>query len=155
MRSVIGPSPGRRPHGVRDLRAYLCGSWRVSRKLWDKKRQQCGVFHGTVAFSQADDALLYREQGRLRFGGFEGFAYRGYRFEFTSRRRARIRFDDGRLFHFLDLTSGHFETTYDCGLDEYLGVFTALASDRWEARWRVRGVRKDLLIDSHYTKSEI
>lgn len=158
---MLAEAPARRlrtpvpSYRVSDLHAYLCGGWKLSRTLWDEKRRQRGEFRGTAAFRPTDGMLLYQEQGRLRFGEFDGLAHRVYRFEFTSRHRARVRFDDGGLFHTLELTRGNFETTYRCGTDAYVGVFTVSAPHRWASRWRVRGARKDLLIDSHYLKTEV
>jgi len=143
-----------RVHPVEDLHSFLRGRWVISRMLWDEKRRQRGEFRGIAALSPDGGMLIYRERGRMRFGVFDGLAYRTYRYEFTTDHRACVRFDDGRLFHSLDLTRGSFETSYKCGTDEYVGAFTVSALDRWRSRWRVRGARKDLLIDSRYVKAD-
>jgi len=155
---VVRASPARlsfasRLHGVTDLRPFLEGGWRIVRTLRDKKRRTRGTFHGAASFSPSGQALRYREDGRVKFGGFDGSAFREYHYAFPSSHCAHVCFADGHLFHVLDLTRGHFETTYACGPDTYEGLFTVPAADRWEARWKVCGERKELNIVSCYEKS--
>lgn len=146
---------------VADLRAYLAGSWTISRTMEDRRRGALGRFEGQAGFtSEGEDLLAYREVGRLALGGFETVAHRRYLYAFPAPRaaphrpphRAEVRFADGRPFHDLDLSDGLWTAGHRCAPDTYRGRFRALGPDRWWARWIVTGPRKDQVLESLFTR---
>jgi len=151
---------------VADLRAYLAGSWTISRTLEDRRRGARGSFAGRAGFAPEGEGLLaYREEGRLALGGFETVAHQHYRYAFPAppwvgRRapqrtphRAEVRFADGRPFHDLDLSDGLWTAGHRCAPDTYRGRFRALGPDRWWVRWIVTGPRKNQVLESLFSRA--
>lgn len=138
---------------VNDLRKFLEGKWEVSRQIDDRRLDQLGRFDGSAGFAVDGDDLIYDEDGELRLGTHKGPAFQTYRYTFPSKRQAEVCFADGRPFHDLDLSNGAWACTHLCGEDRYEGAFTALDRDSWRVIWRVRGPRKDLRLDSHYSRA--
>ena len=140
-------------HRVADLRAYLSGSWRIDRRFDDRRHALDGTMLGEAQFSAEADALLYREQGQITFGAYQGTAEQEHRYDFPDgARRASVYFADGRPFHELDLSNGTALVSHACGDDLYKGRFVALDDDRWESRWTIAGPRKDQRILTRYTR---
>lgn len=137
-------------HSVPDLGEYLTGRWRITRTMRDDRASLKGGLTGELTIEPGGDgALDWREQGRLDFGGYKGPAYRNYFIEIEPRQDpARVLFEDGRLFHDLDLKTGAWRTRHPCAEDMYHGLFLALSPHAWLTRWRVAGPRKRQRIDS-------
>lgn len=150
MASATTPAPQGVP--VIDLRAYLEGEWSIRRTVADRRQAARGTFNGRGTFSPRGGGLLYREEGNLNLGGVETSAYRSYTYHFTHAHRAEVRFDDGRLFHRLDLSAGTFEAEHVCGDDTYRGAFVSYGPNQWRVRWRVSGPCKDQALDSLYIR---
>lgn len=146
-----GPPP-RFP--VDDLRAYLRGTWRLTRQIRDSRADADGCFEGSVSLTDCPEGLRYREDGELSIAGYRGAAWRCYAFRFPSDDRAEVTFPGGRHFHSLDLRRGIWEVLHRCGQDRYRGTFEACAEDRMRVIWRIRGPRKDLLLDSWLTRDD-
>ena len=141
------------PLYISHLRAFLEGKWKVVRQIDDRRLDQVGGFEGSAGFAVDGDDLIYEEDGELRLGSHKGPAFQTYRYSFPSNQRAEVCFADGRPFHDLDLTSGHWACRHLCGDDCYEGAFTALDRASWRVVWSVRGPRKDLRLDSHYSRA--
>lgn len=134
---------------IADLRAYLEGAWSVDRELRDGERR--GRFQGVATFRAEDGGIWWDEDGEIDFGAFRGPAHR--RLRLVPRGTAwEVRFEDGRHFHLLDLSSGHCDAGHDCGADRYDGTFDVLAPDAFEVVWVVRGPAKDQRIVSRYRR---
>ncbi len=142
---------------VADLRAYLAGAWQIRRVLNDKLRGEPGSFEGRAIFApEQDHTLAYREEGCLELGGFETLAHQSYLYAFPATHRAHraeVRFADGRAFHALDLSNGHWSAEHVCGADLYRGRFRAEGADRWSVLWTVTGPRKDQALESLFTRA--
>ena len=139
---------------VADLRAYLTGAWEIRRTLEDSLRGARGGFDGRAAFTpDTGGGLAYREEGRLTLGGFETLAHQSYRYGFPALSLAEVRFDDGRPFHELDLSAGHWEAEHLCAADLYRGRFRAEGPERWAVTWTVTGPRKDQRLESLFTRA--
>jgi hypothetical protein len=142
---------------VADLRAYLVGAWVIRRTLDDRRGGQQGRFVGRAVFApEQDHALAYREEGCLELGGFETLAHQSYLYAFPApyrAHRAEVRFADGRAFHALDLSNGHWSAEHVCGADLYRGRFRAEGADRWSVLWTVTGPRKDQALESLFTRA--
>jgi hypothetical protein len=149
---ATGGEPEPQVHLVPDLHAFLAGTWRVARRLWDHRLGHRGSYEGEAVFALEGEGLAYRETGLLRLGAHEGVASRALRFEFPAPARACVLFADGRPFHVLDLSRGAWEAEHACGDDLYSGSFRALGSAVWIANWRIEGPRKAQLIESLYAR---
>lgn len=139
--------------GVEDLRAFLEGTWLVTRKLRDRRAGAQGTLEGEAMFQAEGDGLVYRENGvlRLRHGAFK--ASRVYRYNFPALHCAEIFFDDGSRFHALDLSSGICEVEHQCGADSYRGQFLVVGFNEWHVDWQVLGPRKDQILESRYLRA--
>ena len=137
---------------VGDLRAYLAGPWAFLRHLDDRRLQQPGSIVGWATFEPEGAGLVYREEGRLWFGGDRGTATRSYRYRFYDPDRAEVEFEDGRPFHRLCLSAGRCAVEHLCGGDRYRGVFETLGANTLRVRWRVEGPRKDYRLTTDYLR---
>jgi hypothetical protein len=143
---------------ISDLREFLQGSWRLERRLDDRRAGQQGRLSGQALFAPVEGDLLYREEGRLTIGDHVGPAEQSYRYAFPApgegnAARAAVHFRDGRFFHDLDLSRGVWACTHFCDPDRYEGEFSVLDADTWRVVWRVTGPRKDLTLDSTYRRA--
>ncbi|MGH3359873.1 MAG: DUF6314 family protein [Nocardioidaceae bacterium] len=146
------PSP---PYAVEDLLAYLAGRWSVVRVIEDRSAGVVGGFEGTLDCTPDADAatLTMHEHGELDWSGVRRPAFRTTRLAVGDQPGvAEVRFDDGRLFHTLDLRSGVWVADHPCAPDAYEGTFTVNGRDAWAYEWRVTGPRKDLLLRSRVTR---
>lgn len=139
-------------NGISDLGAYLSGSWSVLRVVTDHRRAECGSFLGWAIFHGAPDGLSYDEAGWLALGNHRGAASQSYRYDLPRPDVAEVRFDDGRPFHRLDLSTGRCQARHLCGADLYDGAFEVLGEYQWRVVWRVTGPHKALVLDSHYLR---
>lgn len=137
---------------VSDLKAFLEGMWKLERSLEDGLRDETGALIGEARFVTADGGLDYREEGMLSLGAHSGAAHQAYRYDFPTPGRAAVSFTDGRFFHDLDLTAGIWTCRHRCGDDDYAGEFRALNADLLRVLWRVKGPRKDMLLDGLYRR---
>jgi hypothetical protein len=149
----------------RDLASYLLGRWEVERALSEDGDE--GEFTGVAEFSRAADAvgaaapggaaptpdhLTWDERGRMRWRGNDLEARRRLELVREESDGWEVRFDDGRPFHPLDLSTGVCPAVHPCGEDHYEGEYRVLGDDAFEVVWRVRGPRKDQRILSRYRR---
>ena len=111
-----------------------------------------GTFAGEAVFAPEGDGLLWREQGRLRLGAYDGPATRTLRIV-PDGTGWLVRFADGRPFHPLDLREGTCAVAHPCGEDRYEGVYRVSGPDELEVRWCVRGPAKDGVIETRYRRA--
>ncbi|KPI16369.1 hypothetical protein OK074_1981 [Actinobacteria bacterium OK074] len=142
---------------VRDVLAYLSGSWRVRRTVRDLATGAAGEFTGTTVFGPLPEdpsGLLHHESGTFTWAGVPRPAERTLRFlPGPTPATADVRFADGRPFHDLDLTSGRYLADHPCSADLYRGEFTVLDADHWRTVWRVAGPAKDLVLTTDYART--
>jgi uncharacterized protein DUF6314 len=124
--------------------AVLAGRWEVRRRLLDLATGAQGEFAGEATIG-ADGS--WTESGRLRFGAYDGAAGRRLWIDGDV-----VRFEDGRVFHALDLASGSCTVEHLCGDDRYAGEYTLRGPDALDVVWYVAGPRKRLLIDAIYRR---
>ena len=125
--------------------AYLAGRWTVQRRLTDLASGVEGRFEG---FAEFDADGTWTETGRLRFGAYDGEARRVLRIV-----DGEVQFEDGRLFHPLDLTGGACAVEHVCGDDRYAGEYVVLGPDEMQVVWFVTGPRKRQHIESVYRRA--
>jgi hypothetical protein len=140
---------------VPEVLAFLAGSWRVDRSVRDLASGDEGRFDGTTVFGPLEGgALLHRESGVFVWHGVARPAERTLRFlpGPAGAGTAEVRFADGRPFHDLDLTTGHWVADHPCAADLYRGEFTVRDADHWRTVWRVRGPAKELVLTTDYAR---
>jgi hypothetical protein len=112
---------------------------------------------GTTAITRQPDkdgkpVLAYKEEGELCFGEYKDKVYRNYEFFFPVAHKALVLFNDGKMFHELDLSSGFIQVEHLCLKDSYRGSFRVESPNVWLSKWRVSGPSKDLILDNHYQR---
>lgn len=107
---------------------------------------------GVATFTPVRQGIAYEEQGILGFGDWRGTATRRYLYVVDDSATAEVRFEDGRHFHALDLSSGAASVDHHCSRDLYRGLYRVLSPARWRVAWRIEGPRKDLLILTRYVR---
>jgi hypothetical protein len=135
---------------IADLRTFLEGRWSVDRDLVDRERH--GRFEGLATFTRAGDGLVWDEVGEIDLDGHRGPARRRLEVQ-PAHGDWEVRFDDGRPFHALDLSTGRCVAEHDCGEDRYEGAFQVHGSDAFDVVWHVRGPAKAQRIVSRYRRS--
>ena len=138
---------------VSDLSAFLAGDWRLERQLEDRLRGTVGALSGQAGFHSDPEGLAYTESGVLHMYGCDYRVQRHYRYHFPEPGWARVLFEDGRLFHHLDLRTGCWSAEHRCGADLYRGRFRALAPDAWRMSWQITGPRKDLRLKTWFQRN--
>lgn len=151
MRRARPDVPVREAPGYATLLDYLLGSWRIERHLLDERTGKQGRFTGTARFTPVDGSLRYAEDGVLDWPPHRGPASRALRFEVRAAWSASVFFDDGRLFHTLDLAAGSAVAEHRCGDDRYQGQYRLLGPTAWAQEWRVDGPHKALTILTAYS----
>ncbi len=58
--------------GILDLKAFLQGTWALTRTTGDRRAGQRIRLDGQAVFAPAGAGLVYRERGVLRLGAFTG-----------------------------------------------------------------------------------
>ena len=130
------------------------GVWRITRRIDDALTGQSGLFTGQAVFEPNDEAFTYRETGTLQLGaGQPMHAERRYLWR-KSGQGVEVFFDDGRPFHFIDLTQPNPTANHDCPPDWYEVEYDFADWPRWRAIWRVRGPRKDYRMTSEYRRED-
>jgi len=139
---------------IGNLKAYLSGPWAFLRHLDDRRLMQPGSIVGWAAFDPDGAGLVYREQGRLWFGGAQGEATRCYLYRFTEPEQAaaEVAFEDGRLFHRLCLSDGRCSVEHRCNDDRYRGTFEALGANTLRVCWQAEGPCKDYRLTTDYLR---
>lgn len=137
-----------------DVLDFLCGRWRIERRIADHRGGGTGTFDGMARFearggeahggeAHGGQGLAYHEHGELRFGGHHGPASRSLIYRRRPDGTGDVRFADGREFYRLDARSGYWQGQHDCGRDHYTVAGDILDSGMFQERWRVRGPDKD------------
>ncbi len=140
------------PYPVSDLRAFLTGSWRITRRISDARLGIAGRLTGLATFTPSADGLVHDEKGELRFGNHLGSATRRYHLVIGGASACEVRHADGSFFHHLDLASGWADILHQCGGDIYHGRYRVLRGDRFAVSWQVRGPRKQYRLSTVHAR---
>jgi len=136
------------------LASWLTGQWSVSRAINGRH----GAFRGAATFiGDGDGGVSWHETGRLLLDAYDRPASRTLAVVPAPGLHAdtwEVRFDDGRSFHPLDLTTGRWNVEHLCGPDIYAGAYTVLGQDELSVLWRVRGPGRDDTIASRYRRRD-
>lgn len=136
---------------VANLSGYLQGSWRLSRRIVDRREGRLGRLGGAVVFRPDETgALQWEETGTLRLDDHEGPARQclTVRFPEGPTGPGAVVRANGEAFFTLDLTEGVCEFVYACAPDRYFGRVCVHGRDFWTFRWIVQGPNKDQTIMS-------
>jgi hypothetical protein len=152
---------------VDDPRTFLPGVWAIDRDVHDRLSGQDGRYTGEATFALDGPGLSWVERGTLTMGGHVGRATRTMAVvpvdgsangatagtgTAAAGPRWEVRFDDGRPFHPLDLSTGSCPVDHPCGEDHYAGWVRVEHPDLLVVSWRVVGPRKDHTIVSRYSR---
>ena len=127
------------PAGLADFE----GSWRIARRIDDRRAGVTGTFDGRADFVPDGQGLTVTETGLMRYG--DGPALEGrrvYLWRPDPPHRIAVHFDDGRFFHAIDIGSAP-EATHHCAPDLYRVAYDFSRWPLWRAVWTVTGPRKD------------
>jgi hypothetical protein len=131
---------------VRQLADFL-GIWRLGRSITHADGTQ-GQFHGQAQWILEGEAARYHEAGTLQIAGQGAFqAERRYLWDAD----LNVYFDDGRFFHQVPQTGG--EAAHWCDPDHYKVRYAFENWPEWQARWQVRGPRKDYTMTTRYSRA--
>jgi hypothetical protein len=152
---------------VDDPRTFLPGVWAIDRDVHDRLSGQDGTYTGEATFALDGPGLSWVERGTLTMAGHVGRATRTMAVvpvdgpapdgttgtgSTASGPRWEVRFDDGRPFHPLDLSSGSCPVDHPCGEDHYAGWVRVEHAGLLVVSWRVVGPRKDHTIVTRYSR---
>lgn len=138
---------------IDDLKAYLNGTWTLDRVADDRRHNTRYTMTGQAVFAPAADGLTYRERVAWRVGDQDFHGYRIYHLGFPAPGEAVVCFEDGRLFHTLDLRAGADSFRHHCPPDCYDGHYRVLDPDSYEVTWTVTGPRKHLRLVTRYVRT--
>ncbi len=138
---------------VPDAVAFLAGTWRITRRIRDRRLGMHGSLTGLACFAPVADGLRYEERGVLRLGDWQGEVSRELRYVMDGGGRLSVRFADGRPFHDLDLSAGEARVAHDCAPDRYRGGYRVFGPDAWSLAWCIQGPRKHVAIGTRYTRT--
>jgi hypothetical protein len=118
-----------------------------------------GRVSGVVRLRRDGAALVYREDGIIDWQDFSGKCHRVYFYRPRAATLVEVYFEDGRLFHRLDLSQGPsegggFAVSHSCPPDVYRGAYRFQTPARWSLRWQVAGPRKDYALETDYVRDE-
>ncbi len=128
----------------------FAGEWVLTRQITDAKYGQNGEMQGAAIFSPKNGGLLYRETGTLTLNtGAAMQAERSYLWD-TDTTGIAVRFADGSPFHRFDAVGQAQGTSHLCGDDWYNVIYDFTAWPNWQAKWVVKGPRKDYVSVTQY-----
>jgi hypothetical protein len=133
-----------------DLLGWLAGTWSVDRAI----NGRAHAFTGTASFvADGPDRMRWEEHGRLVLDAYSGPASRVL-LVVGAGDAHEVFFDDGRLFHALDLASpsGRYAAEHPCGPDLYRGTYAIEDDDALRVVWHVEGPGRADVIESLYRR---
>jgi hypothetical protein len=123
---------------IADTLAFLLGTWQLRRTIADHRSGKDGLFTGRGVLAGAGRAR-YDEHGELSFGAHRGPATRHLEYAPLDSGAVFLYFRDGRPFVDLDLRTGEWRSTHDCGEDRYQIRTVIRSAATVTEHWRVRG----------------
>jgi hypothetical protein len=128
----------------------LLGTWRLSRRVFDRRAGEVGRLVGHVTFRPGGGGAVQEEAGTLVLPGRPPMtATRTYLWS-AAPGRLVVRFADGSDFHAFETGTERPEADHLCGDDRYRVRYDFRRWPAWRAVWRVTGPRKDLVIASAF-----
>ena len=136
----------------------LIGKWKIERKIFDARVRAKGKMRGMGVFhAQNPGELIYHEQ-LWHETPAETFhlARKSYRFLFTEEALDIYfhREENERLFLTLSPLRSRMKAAALCGSDRYQLTWKWEAPDQFHQRFRVKGEKKNYLIESRFNKCD-
>lgn len=128
------------------------GSWRVARRIDDRRAGVAGRFDGHATFAPEGEALRYREEGTLRLGEGPALAASREALWRWDAQGVEVLFADGRPFHRFVPRGRAAGTDHPCGRDLYRVVYDLSAWPAWSTRWEVEGPSKSYAMRTAYAR---
>ena len=126
------------------------GTWRLRRRILDRRAGEAGRLAGLVRFEEGAGGAVQREEGTLTLALRPPMtATRTYLWS-TAPGRLVVRFADGGEFHEFADDASLAEAEHLCGDDCYRVRYDFRGWPYWRAVWSVTGPRKDLVITSAF-----
>jgi len=138
--------------GKVSLRSFV-GRWSLLREIEDSAHNRSGRMVGEVVYrpSDEDGVLIYEETGQLMLEGLAPLmAERRYRWRNGRGNMVDVEFEDGRLFHHVNLDQTMPFDTHFCAPDVYDMTYDFREWPKWSSSARVEGPRKTYRLHSHY-----
>ena len=129
--------------------SFFEGAWAMVRIIENVPEGVIGEFWGEARFAPDGRGLTCRENGVLRFRGFDYHAARVSLWRFPGEGRIEVRYEDGRPFH--DFIEADPQAIHDCGEDRYR-VSYEFEPSAWVSRWEVSGPGKDYVMSTRYRR---
>ena len=129
------------------------GSWRVERRIDDRRAGVAGRFDGTAAFAPQEGGLRYREEGTLRLGDGPALAAARESLWRWGGEGIEVLFADGRPFHRFVPEGRATGTEHPCGGDLYRVVYDLTAWPAWSTLWEVEGPTKSYALRTAYLRA--
>ena len=128
----------------------FAGPWRLSKEIADRRGPD-GRFAGVARVDPDGEAWVYTEAGQLRLAGSAPLSAERRYLWAAAPGGVAVSFDDGRPFHRMPFEGGG--AAHDCDPDRYLVTYDFGGWPLfWEARWEVRGPRKDYTMVCRYRR---
>lgn len=141
-------------------RAYFEGSWRINRRIDDRRGARAGAASGVATFAaepdDADSRLTCTEAMTIDYGGSRIAGEQTTIWRFQGPLGPDLYFRDARFFCAMRFHEEHgvwsAEFSHDCGEDRYEGAARIADENNWRLVWNVRGPRKDYSLDTAYSR---
>jgi hypothetical protein len=141
---------------MKNLFHSLIGIWDIKRTLGNY-----GTAKGIATFTlKNSNSILYREDLNLKFFKFSAVkAYKEYIYNYNEDNNKIIKhFTDNKVFYELNFIADKFYKAYAgsyiCGKDTYKATYNFLKNDKFVLSYEVKGLNKDYIIETEFTKLE-
>lgn len=131
----------------------FAGTWRLTKRLHDRRAGVEGHFEGEARFTPAATGLAYEETGLLSLAGQRPLAAERRYLWREEAGRIAVDYADGRPFHEFDADNPAPLAEHLCAPDHYAVRYDFAGWPEWEAEWTVTGPRKDYLLRCRYSPS--
>jgi hypothetical protein len=136
---------GATPLKIEDFTGCL---WAISRQIIDHTRDAKLKFIGRCEVCGG----WYQESGQMVLPHGQALSStRRYRWDATLE-GVDVHFDDGRFFHWIDLSHAAPQARHFCDPDDYAVSYEFTQWPVWTSLWKVKGPRKDYEMHSIYHK---
>lgn len=122
--------------------ADFAGTWRLSRRIEDRRAGRKGRMEGRAAFTPEAQTLVYRETGCLELGADRLEAAQSHVWR-TDAGQVHVTFSNGAPFHSFALGFSRVSARHDCAPDTYDVEYDFADWPLWTISWRARGPQKD------------
>lgn len=136
----------------------LIGKWKIERKIFDARVRGKGQMHGVGVFKPlgSDELMYYEQLWHETPAQSLHLARKSYRYRF-GQNALEIYFhreENEALFLTLSPLKSRMKASMQCGSDRYQLTWKWKSADRFFQRFRVKGEKKNYLIESRFRKCD-